>query len=43
MTLNPGDIVSLGSSPQHSAILPGDTVRIGIDDIGTLENPVIGA
>jgi len=47
-TMEPGDIVSTGTpagvgiamSPP-SFLVPGDTVRIEIESIGVLENPVI--
>ncbi len=48
MTLEPGDVISTGTpagvgvfrKPQVF-LKPGDTVRLEIDGIGTLENPVI--
>lgn len=50
MTLEPGDIVSTGTpagigwfrKPQVF-LKPGDVVRLEIDDIGALENPVLAA
>ena len=41
MTLNPGDVVSCGSPPDHEPFLPGDVVRVSVEGIGVLENPVI--
>lgn len=40
MTLNPGDIISCGTSVGAGPINAGDTVQIAIDGIGTLSNPV---
>ncbi|HZU78718.1 MAG TPA: fumarylacetoacetate hydrolase family protein, partial [Acidimicrobiales bacterium] len=49
-TLEPGDVVSTGTPPGVGAgfdpprwLRPGDTVRIEIDRIGVLENPVVEA
>ncbi|MEE9551653.1 MAG: fumarylacetoacetate hydrolase family protein, partial [Gammaproteobacteria bacterium] len=48
MTLEPGDIISTGTSSgvgvmmkPHCYMKPGDCVRIEIEKIGMLENPVI--
>ena len=49
LTLEPGDVIAtgtpagvgLGMSPQKW-LQPGDTVRMEIDGIGVLENPVVG-
>lgn len=41
MTLEPGDLVSTGTPSGVGAILPGQRVRVEIDGIGCLENPVI--
>jgi len=41
MTLNPGDIILTGTPKGVGKILPGDTVRIEIDGLGTLENTVV--
>lgn len=43
MTLNPGDVVSCGSPPEHSAFVAGDTVRVAIEGIGEIQNPVVAA
>lgn len=40
MTLLPGDIVSTGTPQGVGPLLPGDTVRITIENIGILENGV---
>jgi 2-keto-4-pentenoate hydratase/2-oxohepta-3-ene-1,7-dioic acid hydratase in catechol pathway len=50
LTLEPGDVIAtgtpagvgLGMKPQ-SWLQPGDTVRMEIDGIGTLENPIVAA
>ena len=49
-TLEPGDVVTTGTPPGVGAsfqppkwLVPGDVVRIEIEGIGTLENPVTGA
>ena len=46
MTLLPGDVVSTGTPsgvgrPRGIFLKPGDTVRIEVDGIGTLTNPVV--
>ena len=48
MTLEPGDIISTGTSSGVGVMMkprgymkPGDLVRVEIENIGTLENPVI--
>ncbi|ACV62496.1 5-carboxymethyl-2-hydroxymuconateDelta-isomerase [Desulfofarcimen acetoxidans DSM 771] len=41
MTLNPGDIIMTGTPSGIGAMLPGDSVRIEIQGIGTLENQVV--
>jgi 2-keto-4-pentenoate hydratase/2-oxohepta-3-ene-1,7-dioic acid hydratase in catechol pathway len=43
MTLLPGDIVSTGTPKGVGPFKPGDTVRIEIENIGTLENRVKGS
>jgi 2-keto-4-pentenoate hydratase/2-oxohepta-3-ene-1,7-dioic acid hydratase in catechol pathway len=45
-TLEPGDIVSTGTPSgvgvfQQKWLVPGDVVRIAIEGVGTIENPVI--
>jgi 2-keto-4-pentenoate hydratase/2-oxohepta-3-ene-1,7-dioic acid hydratase in catechol pathway len=49
MTLETGDIVSTGTPAgvgvfRHPPVFlqPGDRVRLSIDGIGTLDNPVVG-
>ena len=39
--LGPGDVIMTGAPGTAVAVQPGDVVRIVIDGIGTLENPVI--
>lgn len=41
MTLLPGDIVLTGTPEGVSTIVPGDSVRVEIDGIGALRNPVV--
>lgn len=41
MTLLPGDAVMLGTPPGVGPLQPGDVVRVAIDGIGVLENPVL--
>jgi 2-keto-4-pentenoate hydratase/2-oxohepta-3-ene-1,7-dioic acid hydratase in catechol pathway len=41
MTLNPGDVVLTGTPPGIGPIVPGDEVRIEIDGVGVLINPVV--
>ncbi len=43
MTLLPGDVISTGTPQGVGPIKPGDIVRIVIENIGILENEVIGA
>jgi 2-keto-4-pentenoate hydratase/2-oxohepta-3-ene-1,7-dioic acid hydratase in catechol pathway len=43
MTLEPGDLIATGTPPGVGPLVPGDTVRIEIDGIGILENPVVTA
>ena len=40
MTLKPGDIIACGTSLGVESIVPGDTVEIRIDGVGSLINPV---
>ena len=42
LTLGPGDVLLLGEPAVPPLAGPGDLVRIIVDGIGTLENPVIG-
>lgn len=41
MTLEPGDLIATGTPPGVGPLTPGCTVRIEINGIGVLENPVI--
>jgi len=41
MTLEAGDLIATGTPPGVGRIQAGDTVRVEIDGIGALENPVI--
>jgi 5-oxopent-3-ene-1,2,5-tricarboxylate decarboxylase/2-hydroxyhepta-2,4-diene-1,7-dioate isomerase len=41
MTLCPGDIVSTGTPQGIAAIQPGDVVKVEIEGIGRIKNPVI--
>jgi 2-keto-4-pentenoate hydratase/2-oxohepta-3-ene-1,7-dioic acid hydratase in catechol pathway len=43
MTLEPGDLILTGTPAGVSALAPGDTVRITIEGIGELVNPVAAA
>jgi|SRR4051794_9357584 len=41
MTLEPGDLIATGTPPGVGPMQPGDTVRIEIAGLGTLQNPII--
>ncbi|MEO8027856.1 MAG: fumarylacetoacetate hydrolase family protein [Bryobacteraceae bacterium] len=41
MTLEPGDLIATGTPPGVGPVLAGSTIRIEIEGIGVLENPVI--
>ncbi|CAN5594004.1 fumarylacetoacetate hydrolase family protein [soil metagenome] len=41
MTLEPGDLVLTGTPAGVGPLQPGDTVRVEIEQLGTLANPVI--
>jgi 5-oxopent-3-ene-1,2,5-tricarboxylate decarboxylase/2-hydroxyhepta-2,4-diene-1,7-dioate isomerase len=43
MTLEPGDMLWTGTPKGISPIRPGDSLRLEIDGIGALENPVVPA
>lgn len=43
MTLRPGDVIALGTPPEHYDIRPGDDVAVGVAGIGELRNPVVAA
>ncbi len=40
MTLEPGDVISMGSAPGVAQLNPGDIVECEIVEVGTLRNPV---
>lgn len=42
MTLSPGDVILTGTPRGISHVFPGDVMRLEIDGLGTLENPVVG-
>lgn len=42
ITLVPGDVIIMGTDGHAPQMQPGDTVRIEIEGVGTLENPVAG-
>ena len=42
MTLLPGDIISTGTPAGIGPLRPGDTVRVAVEGVGELENPVTG-
>ena len=46
MTLLPGDVIATGTPsgvgrPRGIFLKPGDTVRVELDGVGVLENPVV--
>jgi 2-keto-4-pentenoate hydratase/2-oxohepta-3-ene-1,7-dioic acid hydratase in catechol pathway len=41
MTLLPGDIISTGTPAGIGPLVAGDTVRISVEGVGDLENPVV--
>ncbi|MFQ5945117.1 MAG: fumarylacetoacetate hydrolase family protein [Anaerolineae bacterium] len=41
MTLEPGDMIWTGTPKGISHVYPGDTMRLEIDGLGALENPVV--
>jgi 2-keto-4-pentenoate hydratase/2-oxohepta-3-ene-1,7-dioic acid hydratase in catechol pathway len=43
ITLLPGDVVLTGTPPGVGPLEAGDTVEIGIEGIGVLENPVVAS
>ena len=43
MTLEVGDLIATGTPPGVGAMNPGSTIRIEIEGIGVLENPVTQA
>ncbi len=42
MTLLPGDVIPTGTPAGVAAMMPGDTVEVTVEGIGTLTNPVDG-
>ena len=40
MTLLPGDVICTGSPAGTAEMVPGDTIEVEIEGIGTLRNPV---
>jgi 2-keto-4-pentenoate hydratase/2-oxohepta-3-ene-1,7-dioic acid hydratase in catechol pathway len=40
MTLEPGDLIATGTPPGVGPMLPGSAVRVVIDGVGALENPI---
>lgn len=43
MTLLPGDLISTGTPQGVGPIAPGDTIKVTIENIGSLENKVVAA
>lgn len=41
-TLNPGDVITLGTPPPLPDVVVGDVVEIEVEEIGTLTNRVVG-
>lgn len=41
--LEPGDVIATGTPSGVGAVVPGDTIEITIDGLGTLRNPVVAA
>ena len=40
-TLDPGDVVTLGTPPPPVDVVPGDTVEVEVEGIGVLTNHVV--
>ncbi len=40
MTLLPGDVIATGTPAGVGSLLPGDTVEVSVEGVGTLRNPV---
>jgi 2-keto-4-pentenoate hydratase/2-oxohepta-3-ene-1,7-dioic acid hydratase in catechol pathway len=40
MTLEPGDLIATGTPPGVGPMQPGSSVRVVIDGVGALENPI---
>ncbi len=43
MTLEPGDVILTGTPQGISPVVPGDTMRVEVEGLGALENPVVSA
>ncbi|MCS7294212.1 MAG: fumarylacetoacetate hydrolase family protein [Dehalococcoidia bacterium] len=43
MTLEPDDVIMTGTPEGISFVVPGDVVRVEVEGIGALENPVVAA
>ncbi len=43
MTLEPGDLIATGTPAGVGPLLPGDTVEVTVEGVGTLRNPVADA
>ena len=43
VTLEPGDVISLGTPPPPATVVPGDRVEIEVEGVGVLHNEVVGA
>ncbi len=43
MTLNPGDVIASGTPEGVGPIVPGDSLRIGIESVGEMTLPVVEA
>lgn len=41
MTLEPGDVILTGTPKGISPVKPGDVVRVEVDGVGALENPIV--
>jgi 2-keto-4-pentenoate hydratase/2-oxohepta-3-ene-1,7-dioic acid hydratase in catechol pathway len=41
VTLEPGDVISLGTPPGPALATVGDSVRVDVERIGSLTNPVV--
>ena len=41
MTLEPGDLIATGTPPGVGPLVPGNLVRVEIEGVGALENPVV--
>jgi len=41
MTLEPGDLIATGTPPGVGPLQAGNTVRVEIEGIGAIENPVV--